>query len=145
MYFANKSDERFGEIIPLLTYNEEPMYSKPLHYWLPTLEGGRILCNVTTNILNTYAGVATTYNSKGRVVVYGPHPEYPLVPVNGTIREYLGKGYLMRNTPFKRHVYNYLGRLLNLSSNIWVIRRSAAWAAMSQKTIYHPLMKPVYG
>ncbi|HHH80269.1 MAG TPA: hypothetical protein ENL13_05150, partial [Thermoplasmatales archaeon] len=129
MYPADKTDEKFGKIIPLLVYNEEPMRSKPLHYWLPTLKGGKILCNVTTNLFGKYAGVATTYNSKGRVVLYGPHPEYPLVPVNGTIHEYLGKGYLMRNTPFKQYVYNYLGRFLNLSSNIWVIRRSAAWAA----------------
>ncbi|HDQ15738.1 MAG TPA: hypothetical protein ENN45_01615, partial [Bacteroidetes bacterium] len=94
MYNADISDPKLGGIIPLLKYNEEPMHTKPLHYWRPTVNGWKIYKNVTTNLLGTYAGLATTYNSNSRVVLYGPHPEYPFVVVNGSIQEYYGRGYM---------------------------------------------------
>ena len=128
MYEADISDSKLGEIIPLLKYNEELMETKPLHYWRPTLDGWKIYKNVTTNLLGTYAGLATTYDSNGRVVLYGPHPEYPHVVVNGTIEEYYGRGYMSSYALSKQYVYNYVGYLQNFSYNIWIMRRSGAWA-----------------
>lgn len=129
MYNASLLDTKLGPIIPLLTYNEELMKTKPIHYWRPTLNGWKIYSNVTTNLSGKFAGIATTYNSNGRVVLYGPHPEYPFVVINGTIKEYLGHGYMSSYLLSKQYVYNYYGYLLNFSYNIWIVRRSVAWAA----------------
>ena len=128
MYQGDKNNPKLGAIIPLLTYNEEPMITKPIHYWIPTLNGWKILKNVTTNLYGTYAGIATTYNNNGRVVLYGPHPEDRVV-VNGTIHEYLGNGMLNFVFPFETYVFNYFGTSLKQSYNWWIIRRSVAWAA----------------
>lgn len=129
MYNASLTDQKYGPIIPLLKYNEELMHTKPIHYWMPTLDGWNIFKNISTNLLDKFAGIATTYNSKGRVVLYGPHPEYPFVVINGSIQEYLGHGYLSFYTFSKQYVYNYFGQLLSIFNNIWIVRRSAAWAA----------------
>lgn len=128
MYPANKGDIKLGSIIPLLTYNEEPMITKPLHYWIPTISGWRIYTNVTTNLYGTYAGIATTYNDSGRIVLYGPHPEDRVI-VNGTVREYRGVGMLNFLLPFNTYVFNYFGTPLEKSYNWGVVRRSVAWAA----------------
>lgn len=128
MYVAHGSDERLGTIIPLLRYNEEPMESKPLHYWIPTPTGWKAVRRVTTNLENTFAGVATFYNSSGRVVLYGPHPEDRVV-VNGYVREYLGRSMINFVFPFETYVFNYYGIQLERSYNWWIIRRSVAWAA----------------
>ena len=129
LYTAYKQDSELGEIIPLLVYNEEPMYTKPIHYWNKDNNNWQIVSNITTNLSGTYAGIATTYNDNGRVVLYGPHPEYPYVVVNGSIIEYQSFGYLSRYHNFSQYVYNYVGNLMNFSYNIWIIRRSIAWAA----------------
>ena len=128
MYVANKQDTRLGFVTPLLWYNEEPMYTKPIHYWMPTLSGWKILANVSTNLYNTLAGIATVYNSSGRVVLYGPHPEDRVV-VNGVIREYLGHSMTNFILPFNTYVFNYFGDQLEYGYNWWIIRRSVAWAA----------------
>lgn len=128
MYTAHYPDDKLGDIIPLLVYNEEPMYTKPLHYWRPTLGGWKIWRNVTTELLGTFAGIATTYNSSGRIVLYGPHPEHRVV-VNGSVKEYLGHGIPNFFGSIKRYVFNYFGTPLNYSYNWWIIRRSAAWSA----------------
>ncbi|MFO8133282.1 MAG: hypothetical protein R6U10_05050 [Thermoplasmatota archaeon] len=128
MYPAGSEDPKHGSLIPLLTYNEEPMYTKPIHYWRPTVFGWKILGNVTTDLYGTYAGVATTYNGDGRVVLYGPHPEDRVV-VNGTIYEYRGTGMLTFFFPFETYVFNYAGISLGETYNWWIVRRSAAWAA----------------
>jgi len=129
MYNASLSDSKFGPIIPLLRYDEELMHSKPIHYWKPSLDGWEIYSNVSTNLLDKFAGLATTYNTNGRIVLYGPHPEYPFVVIDGYIREYFGRGYMSSHALSKQYVYNYFGKLLNFSYNAWIIRRSMAWAA----------------
>jgi hypothetical protein len=129
MYNASLNDPKLGPIIPLLRYAEELMHSKPIHYWRPTIGGWQIHSNVSTNLLNKFAGLATTYNSNGRVVLYGPHPEYPFVVIDGYIKEYYGRGYMSSHALSKQYVYNYFGKLLNFSYNAWIIRRSMAWAA----------------
>jgi len=129
MYNAYKSNPKLGQVIPLLRYNEEPMYTKPIHYWKKTDGNWEIIGNVTTNLSGTMAGIAATYNDKGRVVLYGPHPEYPYVVINGSIIEYNGMGYPSIYHNFSKYVYNYVGNLLDFSYNIWIIRRSTAWAA----------------
>lgn len=128
MYSAGKNDPKLGSIIPLLIYNEEPMITKPIHYWIPTFTGWKMFKNVTTNLYGTYAGIATTYNGNGRVVLYGPHPENSVV-INGTIQEYLGTGMLNFIFPFETYVFNYFGTSLGQTYNWWIIRRSVAWAA----------------
>ncbi|MFO8132450.1 MAG: hypothetical protein R6U10_00710 [Thermoplasmatota archaeon] len=127
MYPADTADSRRGALIPLLTYNEEPMETKPIHYWRPALTGWKILANVTTDLYGTYAGVATTYN-KGRVALYGPHPEDGVV-VNGTIHEYRDYGIPSFFLPFETYVFNYVGTSLGETYNWWIVRRSVAWAA----------------
>ncbi len=104
------------------------MITKPIHYWLPTPVGWKMLKTVTTNLYGTYAGIATTYNGDGRVVLYGPHPEDDVV-VNGTIQEYLGRGMPNFIFPFETYVFNYFGTSLGHTYNSWIIRRSVAWAA----------------
>jgi len=128
MYVAHNSDDKLGAIIPLLRYNEEPMETKPLHYWVPTFNGWKIVKRVTTNLEDRFAGVATIYNSSGRVVLYGPHPEDRVV-VNGYVREYLGRSMINFVVPFETYVFNYYGTQLDRGYNWWIIRRSVAWAA----------------
>lgn len=128
MYTAHLPDDKLGEIIPLLRYNEEPMKTKPLHYWRPALTGWKILRNVTTDLEGTFAGVATTYNSNGRVVLYGPHPEDRVV-VDGIVEEYLGRSMVNFIFPFDTYVFNYFGTQLHDTYNWWIVRRSVAWAA----------------
>lgn len=128
MYDADSTDPAHGLLIPLLRYNEEPMYTKPLHYWAPTLHGWKIIGNVTTHLYQNYAGVATTYGGNGRVVLYGPHPEHRVV-ANGSVKEYLGHGIPNFAGPIKRYVFNYFGVPLPHDYNWWIVRRSAAWAA----------------
>jgi len=128
MYPAGSDNPKHGSLIPLLSYNEEPMDTKPIHYWRPTPFGWKIASNVTTTLRDTYAGVATTYNQDGRVVLYGPHPEDGVV-VNGTIYEYRGTGMLSFFVPFETYVFNYVGTSLGETHNWWIVRRSAAWAA----------------
>lgn len=128
MYVAHDPDDKLGPIIPLLRYNEEPMESKPLHYWIPTLTGWKMIKRVTTNLEDRLAGVAAIYNSSGRVVLYGPHPEDRVV-VNGYVREYLGRSMINFVFPFETYVFNYYGTQLERNYNWWIIRRSVAWAA----------------
>ncbi len=126
MYNANVNDSKYGPVIPLLIYNEELMFSKPIHYYIPTIHGWKIFRNVTTNLSGTFAGIATVYNNSGRVVLYGPHPEIYVV-VNGSIVEEKGIGYL---SPLlgRYYIYDYYGYDTNYT-NYWVMRRSIAWAA----------------
>ena len=143
MYNASKSDTKLGPIAPLLRYNEELMETKPIHYWRPTLDGWKIYKNVTTNLSGKFAGIATTYNSNGRVVLYGPHPEYPFVVINGTIEEYYGRGYMSSYALSKQYVYDYVGYLLNFSYNVWIVRRSVAWAAQIPEEDLPPISETV--
>lgn len=127
MYPAGQGDSLHGQVSTLLRYDEEPMETKPLHYWRPSLRGWTIWKNVTTDIKGTAAAVATTYG-QGNVVLYGPHPEHRVV-VNGTVREYLGHGIPNVAGPVERYVFNYFGEMLGQEYNWWIVRRSVAWAA----------------
>lgn len=127
MYPAGQGDSLHGPVFTLLRYNEEPMETKPLHYWRPSLQGWTIWKNVTTDIKGSAAAVATTYG-QGNVVLYGPHPEHRVV-VNGTVREYLGHGIPNVAGPVERYVFNYFGEMLGHEYNWWIVRRSVAWAA----------------
>ena len=114
-----------GNVKPLLIYNEEPMQTKPINFWLFWNGEWIKLRKIKTDIKNSLAAVSTTYG-KGRVVIYGVHPEYPFVFKNGTIKEHIGRMIPMGP---KQMVYNYIGYLHNFSYNIWIVRRSIAWAA----------------
>ncbi|KAA0002164.1 MAG: hypothetical protein FE048_04350 [Thermoplasmata archaeon] len=122
MYKANIDDPMLGEIDPLMIYNEEPMYTKPIHYWKPTLRGWKIAGNVSTDIMNQYAGIITNYGD-GKVILFGPHPEEPPM-LKGRINEFFGKsawaGY--------RYVYEWAnGEYAKLSHTWWILRRSVAF------------------
>jgi hypothetical protein len=124
---AGRGDGLHGQVSTMLRYGEEPMETMPLHYWRPTLHGWTIWKNVTTDIEDSAAAVATSYG-EGNVVLYGPHPEHRVV-VNGTVREYLGHGIPNFAGPVERYVFNYFGEMLSHDYNWWIVRRSAAWAA----------------
>jgi len=136
---ANQMDTAYGQITPLLTYNEELMYTKPIHFYRPTPDGWVIWKNVSTNLQGTYAGMSTTYGS-GRLVLYGPHPEL-LLTINGTIYEYLDKGYSLYLPWFlqpSQYVFSYIGDMASYS-NYWIIRRSVAYAAQVDNDSLPPM------
>jgi len=126
---AQRTNPLFGPINPLLIYNEELMHTKPIHYYRPTRDGWTIYKNVTTQLFGTYAGLRTTYGY-GRVILYGPHPEV-LLTINGTIHEFLAKGYSLYLPWFlqpPQYVFSYIGDMAP-NSNYWIMRRSVAYAA----------------
>ncbi|HEC87313.1 MAG TPA: hypothetical protein ENI49_05555 [Thermoplasmatales archaeon] len=125
MYRANLNDSRFGKVIPLLIYNEELMEVKPIHFWKRALIGWVKDGVVETDIKGQFAGIATTYNDSGRVILFSSHPEIPVM-INGTVLEFFGKNTL----GIPRIVYAwYNGTRLNMSKNFWIHRRSVAWLA----------------
>ena len=136
---ANQTDTMYGQVTPLLIYNEEPMDTKPLHFYRPTRDGWVIWKNVSTNLQGTYAGIHATYGS-GRLVLYGPHPEL-LLTINGTIYEYLDKGYSLYLPWFLRppqYVFSYVGDMASYS-NYWIVRRSVAYAAQIDNDSLPPM------
>jgi glutamine amidotransferase-like uncharacterized protein len=138
MYSANASDDLLGIVTPLLTYAEEPMNTKPIHYWMPGVGGWKIAANVTTDILDTFAAIATIFNQSGRVVLYGPHPENRVV-VDGYIHEYRGHSMASFFLPIETFVFNYFGTPLDDTYNWWIVRRSVAWAAQIPDTDLPPI------
>jgi len=126
MYNASSSDPKHGKIIPILKFQDELMETHPIHFWRHTLNGWEILKTVPTNLSNTYAGIATTYNN-GRIILYSPHPELGLFK-DGKLNESHGKGIISRYTNLKSYTYTYRGEIENYS-NYWLIRRSIAWVA----------------
>jgi len=125
MYIADSNDSRLGKIIPLLIYNEELMETKPIHFWKKALIGWIKDGVVKTDIKGQFAGIATTFNDSGRIVLLSSHPEIPVM-VNGTIKEFFGRNTL----GIPRIVYAwYNGTTLNMSKNWWISRRAVAWLA----------------
>lgn len=100
MYDAGFNDEKLGKVIPLAVYAEEPMEVAPLHFW--KYENGEWIPykNVTTDIKNQYAAIASIYG-KGKIVLFGPHPE--------------------RNTFFDGHVEEFPVRNSRLTWFIYII------------------------
>jgi len=128
MMVADVDDLLISGLSPLLTYNEELMNTKPLHFYRYSSSGWTIWKNVTTDLLGTYAGVCNSYGN-GKVVLFGPHPEL-IVTVNGTIQEYLDRGlnlYVPRMFSPPQYVFSYIGDMASFT-NQWMMRRSAAWS-----------------
>ncbi|MBC7081313.1 MAG: hypothetical protein H5T44_03620 [Thermoplasmatales archaeon] len=123
MYEANLKDEKFGKIVPLATYIEEPMEVAPLHYW--RWAGGWIpYKNITTDIKGQYAVISTTYG-KGKVVLFGPHPERETF-FDGYVEEFPVHEKL---SPFTWFIYNWVSNNSSeISYNWWILRRAVAWA-----------------
>jgi len=136
MYFAGKKDELMGEIIPLAIYSEEICQKAPIHFWKK--ENGEWIPYkpVKTDLKGLYAGIATTYG-KGRVVLWGPHPEERTF-IGGHVEEFLGRNKysLYRETYLYRWVN---GSPTEWSYNWWLIRRSVAWACGIDENDLPPL------
>jgi len=130
LYLSDITDPDLGEVTPLLTFDEELMETKPLHWYRKGILPGWIpYKKVKTDIKGYHAGIATTYNNSGRIVLFAVHAEIPII-ANGTIVEkfdfrdkYSSFGII------PRIVYEYRGTFLNLSKNFWIHRRAAAWVA----------------
>ncbi len=136
---ANQTDTMYGQITPLLIYNEELMYTKPIHFYRPTPDGWTIWKNVSTKLQGTYAAMITTYGS-GRLILYGPHPEL-LLTINGTIHEYLDKAYGLYLPWFlqpSQYIFSYVGDMAPYS-NYWIVRRSVAYAAQIDNGFLPPM------
>ena len=135
MLIADKDDPLFGEICPLAIYIEEPMDKGPIHYWKNSLfKNPETYKTVVTDIAGQYAGVATTYN-KGKIVLYGPHPEYSTW-TNGYINEFETES---RGWIGNKFVYNWAGCETRYDYNWWIIRRSVAWVAGLTEKILPPI------
>jgi len=123
---ADKDDPLLGKISPLAIYKEEPMDKGPIHFWKNSLfQDPEPYKTVVTDIIGQYAGVATTYNKKGKIVLYGPHPEYSTW-TNGHINEFETES---RGWIGNKFVYNWTGQETSFDYNWWIIRRSVAWVA----------------
>jgi glutamine amidotransferase-like uncharacterized protein len=126
MFLAEKDDHLMGKVVPLAVYVEEPMKKGPIHHWKNSLCREPVpYKTVRTDILGQYAGVASTYNNKGKIVLFGPHPEYSTW-TNGHVNEFKTEG---RGWVGNKFVYNWNGQETNYDYNWWIIRRSVAWAA----------------
>jgi len=130
LYLANCSDPKLGEIVPLLTYSEDLMETKPIYWYIKGLLPGWIpIKKVKVDILGQYCAVATTYNNSGKIVLYSSHAEIPLI-VNGTLYERFGHPPTYASFGLvPRIVYDWVGTPINMSHNWWILRRTAAWIA----------------
>ncbi len=130
LYIANNSNPKLGEIVPLLTIDEELMQTRPIHWYVKGILPGWVpIKKVKTDMKGQYGAVATTYNNSGRIALFSVHAEMPL-KVNGTIEEGFEKraGYGSLGKRI-RTIYYLDGELQNLSENWWIHRRAAAWVA----------------
>jgi len=130
LYLANFSDPKLGEIVPLLTYSEDLMETKPIYWYIKGLLPGWIpIKKVEVDILGQYCAIATTYNNSGKIVLYSSHAEIPLM-INGTISERFGRPPSYASFGLlPRIVYDWSGTPMNMSHNWWILRRTAAWIA----------------
>jgi len=125
MYPAHDQDPLLGPVVPLAVYAQEPMQVAPLHFWRWRQGEWEIWANVTTDIRGQWAAVATTYG-RGRVVLFGPHPEKPTW-FGGRVEEFPVRPRL---GPFTWFIYNWTGgRLSAPDYNWWMLQRAAAWLA----------------
>ena len=123
MYPAHKIDHRLGDVIPLGAYSEEAMDVAPLHFWGWNLRQPYQRENITTDIKDQYAIVASTYGL-GRIVLFGPHPERATF-FDGYIEEFPVRPHL---APFTWFIYNWISEnQSSISYNWWMLRRSVAW------------------
>ena len=106
---------------PLAIYMEEASDIAPLHYWIWL--GKRIpYKKIKTDIKGYYSAAEATYG-KGKVVIFGMHPEIP-PRFNGSIEEFFGLSIY----GIPRYVYAWKGgQQANWSYNWWIVRRSIAY------------------
>jgi glutamine amidotransferase-like uncharacterized protein len=116
---AHEHNKKYGKITVLATYASEPSEIAPIHRQ-PIFGGGP----VKTNLKGKYAAIATTYG-KGRVVLFGPHPELwtwkldKIINKNDTkIEEGINK---------RGKWYRWKGGVPMLNYNMWMIKRAVAW------------------
>ena len=124
MYPANKSDALLGKVIPIAYYMEEPSQKAPIHHWYKKNGEWHMDGNITTDIKGEYAGIATTYG-KGRIVLFGPHPE-EITMIGGHVVEFPGRS---KYTLFReKYLYKWVGgNETSWGYNWWILRRSVAW------------------
>ncbi|HEC76063.1 MAG TPA: hypothetical protein ENI33_02245 [Thermoplasmatales archaeon] len=105
----------------LAKYVEEPSDVAPLHYW--TWTGKWIpYKTIKTDIKGYYSSAETTYG-KGKVVIFGGHPEIP-PRINGSVDEFFGLSIY----GIPRYVYSWVGgEQMNWSYNWWILRRTVAY------------------
>ncbi|HDN96238.1 MAG TPA: hypothetical protein ENG71_04150 [Thermoplasmatales archaeon] len=105
----------------LAVYTEEPMDVAPLHYWI-WLGKWIPYKKIRTDIKGYYSCAEAKYG-KGKVIIFGGHPEIP-PSFNASIVEYFGLS--IYNIP--RFVYAWKGgEQKNYSYNWWILRRSIAY------------------
>ncbi|MCD6573696.1 MAG: hypothetical protein J7K95_06340 [Thermoplasmata archaeon] len=124
MYLANASDALLGDVIPIAIYNEEPSEKAPIHHWYKKWGKWYMDGNITTDIKGQYAAIATTYG-KGRIVLFGPHPE-EITMLGGHVEEFPGRS---KYTLFReKYLYRWTGgNYTSWGYNWWIVRRSMAW------------------
>ena len=124
IYMANGSDSLLGKVIPLAYYMEEPSEKAPIHHWYKKNGKWYMDGNITTDIKGEYAAIATTYG-KGRVVLFGPHPE-EITMIGGHVEEFPGR---TKYTLFReKYLYRWVGgNETSWGYNWWILRRSVAW------------------
>ncbi|HDM25699.1 MAG TPA: hypothetical protein ENG24_03790 [Thermoplasmatales archaeon] len=115
-----RSDPLFGKIEVLATYAEEPSEVAPIHRQL-IFGGGK----VKTHQKGEYAIIATTYGN-GKVVLFGPHPEYSTwVNVSGNSEDNIKEGVSWRG---KWYLW-VGGEKTSFDYNWWMLRRAVAWVS----------------
>lgn len=138
LYLPNENldyfDDKLGEVTWLSTYLEEPMEKAPIHKWIERRGVSQPVWRITTDIKGDYAGIAATYNEKGRIVLYGPHPEHQTM-FGGRVDEFktfTPYRFLTMVWPFRADHYGYNwtdGVYSPVDYTWWLVRRSTAWVA----------------
>ena len=123
MYPANNSN--LPEVEPIAFYEEEPSEKAPIHHWYKKDGEWHEDGTIKTDIKGQYAGIITTYG-KGRIILFGPHPEEPTM-IGGHVEEFPGR---TKYTLFReKYLYKWTGgNETPLGYNWWILRRSIAWA-----------------
>jgi len=127
-------DGKLGEVTWLATYDEEPMEKAPIYRWIKKRGVYQKAWRITTDIEGDYAAIATTYNEKGRITLYGPHPEHQTL-FGGHVYEFktlTPYKFMTAVWPFRADPYGYNwtgGTYSPVDYTWWIIRRSAAWVA----------------
>ncbi|HEX08581.1 MAG TPA: hypothetical protein ENG38_02080 [Thermoplasmatales archaeon] len=116
---AHKHDRKYGRITVLATYATEPSEIAPIHRQ-PILGGGL----VKTNLEGKYAAIATTYG-KGRVVLFGPHPELWSWRIDKVLSKNASR--IEEGINARGKWYRWKEGLPIPNYNMWIVKRSIAW------------------
>ncbi|MCD6571789.1 MAG: hypothetical protein J7K62_00775 [Thermoplasmata archaeon] len=127
---AHKHDKKYGRIVVLATYATEPSEVAPIHR--PPVFGGGM---VKTNLKGKYAVIATTYG-KGRVVLFGPHPELWSWRIDKVLSD--NESRIEEGINARGKWYRWKEGIPIPNYNMWMIKRSIAWTvgklSLSEKT-----------